>query len=555
MSKIFKIFDIMGLTRLAMGGTVYDWYIATTGNDTTGDGTKDLPYLTVAKVLTVISADETVWVEAGTYLFGNVTINKGLWYSNGALWKDNSGAGSFILLGTADIKLFQGITFDRDSTGTNGLFINSGCSNATFNSCSFINMTSYFLQSHASAGADFTWNSCNIEGGSSGVLFTYAQNMLFDGCTITNILGNGFYRYGSSGFLSVTNSTLTQVGGHAFYHRTVGDLIIDNNTINITSNFTGLILHNSYFAADLTITNNIINITAVSTADLLRLNDARFDNITIDNNTITTDATFTKGIVYVTPKVSVSVSGNTIIHPISSVLSSYQIRIIGGTDAFTAAVNDNIINGYNKDGYNIGVGSETTTANDDKITLTATGNTIYSALFYDDALPVGPHGIFVGFMKLMTVEDNYVNGAGIGIALENDGASYSGVDVTGNTLINNIEHFRHKGVSDLEISVNIFRSEKTFCTGMISGSTQLAGEHSINTDINNNILYEGTGVTLSTAWISYDADNATGISVDFDTVWSVDNDPKYTIGADVMTDWAEIQTAGYEANGNNTNPF
>jgi len=48
-----------------------DWiYVATTGNDGTGDGTSGAPYLTVAYAITQATSGDTIYINAGTYNIG-----------------------------------------------------------------------------------------------------------------------------------------------------------------------------------------------------------------------------------------------------------------------------------------------------------------------------------------------------------------------------------------------------------------------------------------------------------------------------------------------------
>jgi hypothetical protein len=52
-----------------------DIYVATTGNDTTGDGSVGNPYATPGKASGVASGGDTIFVKAGTYTFTSNTIN------------------------------------------------------------------------------------------------------------------------------------------------------------------------------------------------------------------------------------------------------------------------------------------------------------------------------------------------------------------------------------------------------------------------------------------------------------------------------------------------
>lgn len=54
------------------------WYIATTGNDTTGDGSSALPWLTISKAHTAASSGDTVICKAGTYTLVTQVFSKSL---------------------------------------------------------------------------------------------------------------------------------------------------------------------------------------------------------------------------------------------------------------------------------------------------------------------------------------------------------------------------------------------------------------------------------------------------------------------------------------------
>src|SRR4030042_6081029 len=53
-------------------GTIY--YMATTGNDTTGDGTIDLPWKTLTKANTMLAPGDTLYIRGGTYTGAGVRM-------------------------------------------------------------------------------------------------------------------------------------------------------------------------------------------------------------------------------------------------------------------------------------------------------------------------------------------------------------------------------------------------------------------------------------------------------------------------------------------------
>jgi len=60
------------LLSLTLGATKL--YVATTGNDGTGDGSAGAPYLTIAKGVSEASSGDTVYIVSGTYNI-NATID------------------------------------------------------------------------------------------------------------------------------------------------------------------------------------------------------------------------------------------------------------------------------------------------------------------------------------------------------------------------------------------------------------------------------------------------------------------------------------------------
>lgn len=86
------------------------YYVATTGNDTTGTGTIGAPWLTVAKGLRSLSAGDTLYIRAGTYVVSSV-------YGNVA--GDSYGGGAASWAGATSIRNYPGETVVVQSRGFN----------------------------------------------------------------------------------------------------------------------------------------------------------------------------------------------------------------------------------------------------------------------------------------------------------------------------------------------------------------------------------------------------------------------------------------------------
>lgn len=127
-----------------------DYYIATTGNDTTGAGTLASPWLTLAKAITACANTETdtVHLASGTYAFVTQVLKSitiiGNSYEDTFL--DGSGANvnwNSLAVTTCNIK---NLTF-KNATGTNGdrsMFTNyTGSASSTYNfeNCRFTDLT------------------------------------------------------------------------------------------------------------------------------------------------------------------------------------------------------------------------------------------------------------------------------------------------------------------------------------------------------------------------------------------------------------------------------
>jgi len=285
--------------------TVYVSQTATNGygvgNDTTGDGSKSTPYLTLTKALTVTNASDTVVLNDGTYsevgflnpADANLTINAE--NRHGAIIQTANGA---------DIRVFHlqadttGITFgeiviDAQNTQascvTDGAVSTGGIS-ATFSGTKFLNPTTQFFS------------------------FTRCKNITLDGnwvaqATSLSSAGFGFQHTtandGAAGTISITDGQMTissittsSRGGILVSPTDVAgvDLTIQNVTINITANASGTIVYGIKAAAlqSAVIETNTINLYTSATPQGIIVNNSAVDNIDtcrIATNTVTTDQT------------------------------------------------------------------------------------------------------------------------------------------------------------------------------------------------------------------------------------------------------------------------
>lgn len=101
------------------------YYIATTGNDTTGDGSSGNPWLTISKAHTAASSGDTVMVAAGTYTWTDQTFTKSLTIIGAGITQtvfNGGGAAIRWTLGAYTLSV-SGIKFTGSLLSNNGVFI------------------------------------------------------------------------------------------------------------------------------------------------------------------------------------------------------------------------------------------------------------------------------------------------------------------------------------------------------------------------------------------------------------------------------------------------
>lgn len=171
-----------------------DWYIATTGNDTTGDGSSGNPYLTLAKAHTVAASGDTVYVAAGTYTLATLAFAKNITIVGAGATTTIFSAVAAVVWNTTNWNVtVSGITFLNTST-TNFKSENCTTSHAiTMTSCIIKSLTatttnSLFSNYNNSNRCTITLNYCLLipTTATSTNLF-YARSYatyVFTGCVV-----------------------------------------------------------------------------------------------------------------------------------------------------------------------------------------------------------------------------------------------------------------------------------------------------------------------------------------------------------------------------------
>ena len=205
-------------------------YVATTGNDTSGNGTQAYPWLTIQHAIDNVTASDTIYVANGTYS-ENVYVNKsinltGNGYQNTTI---NSALDSDyvfeVIVNNVSISGFRitGATDDDQA----GIYLDSAYYCNVYNNDVSNNFQGIFLAS------SFNNTISNITSNSSGYIGIYLESSSNN--TLTNITSNsnfqGIYLESSSNN-TLTNSIVNANEENGIYL----DSSSSNTLINITSN-------------------------------------------------------------------------------------------------------------------------------------------------------------------------------------------------------------------------------------------------------------------------------------------------------------------------------
>lgn len=163
------------------------YYIATTGNDTTGNGSSATPWLTISKAHTSASSGDTIICKDGTYTWASQTFTKALTIraqNNGLVTLDGAGA-NLRWYFTANNVVISGITFEDAISTANaniaGIFemdeaVTATNYTITFNNCTF--------QSTLSASTT-ALTRCIFGGGNSSK--SGQDNFIFNSCLFNDL--------------------------------------------------------------------------------------------------------------------------------------------------------------------------------------------------------------------------------------------------------------------------------------------------------------------------------------------------------------------------------
>jgi len=194
-----------------------DIYFSPDGNDTTGNGTEETPYLTLSKAHTEATTGDTLHAMAGTHTWVTTTITKAVTIQGASptttIFDAGGTTANVYLRNSVNGTIVNDITFTNNGTSSPDLpIIFSGVSNATtnlyFNRCIF--HTLYYNADGGSGDSDIS-----LFGTAKGFGNTRCGTLNFNSCIFYNIkstsaVGYVFADVSWSGSLTATTGLILE---------------------------------------------------------------------------------------------------------------------------------------------------------------------------------------------------------------------------------------------------------------------------------------------------------------------------------------------------------
>lgn len=462
------------------------YYVATTGNDTTGDGSAGNPWLTLTKAESSASNNDTVHVgagifEAATYFtFAKAITWVGAGMASTILRGNNSSR--VIYLNSTSTKSFSDFNISGLSSGTLPAYHveGSGVDQATtFTRCDF---------------SDGKTTTIRMNSGMLGVALVDCTCVL--GATQTQFL----HELGGASGWSLTNCTITAPTGLAMNGLIYGGAAATSGTFSIVG----------------------CNLTVLSNYAPLRFTNAGFTDVVITDNNITVGSNNTRAVNEL-----INFSGNcqfkrnTITVPSTSTATipvKFQSTVGTGPDCVWAD-EDNVIYTYNADSYGMLMGDEGGDIQSKAGAFNGSSirrNRLYFAPYFGYSIGQA-HGIMMGGNTNIYYEDNYLYGAAYCAACKGHSEAWTAGYIQNNVFENCTYPVRMKGQSSIKCVNNVIVNSGGMAGTSLSITENGAGEDSDNAFIRNNLcirdadkVYEFLDTSYATADLDYQGVYLTG---------------------------------------------
>ncbi len=549
---LVKAYTDFGVTAEAANAA---WVLAT-GNDTTGNGTKATPYLTLDKADGVVNtATIPIYVGTKNDYAGDVSLV----YLYDPAAHTIKGIGRAVVR-TAAAAYTHRLRYDTKASLAGLTYIPSGnlTAQAVYQqTCPSIELDKLFINSTAAGAVGPQFKSIK----NSVILGTYSDfpislnapatgNIEISSCFINATSPGVCNPPNWTGIISFLNNKIrgTYTGGSGFVFRglnTAAQFLIKGNDIDVAAS---VIFSNSVDIVASEISYNTFYLRSTLASRAIA-NSTSYNTLTVNRNRFIDVANYGAGEVYLIVFTNAKgvISNNLIkLDNTQKTAGGAEIQFLrtNTTVIDTVVVSGNRLLSNRTIGYHICIGGESTTANDDTITLPVIEkNYIRSSSYYDETY-VGKtvHSSFIGHQLNGHIRWNNFSEGGYGAIIKHTGDTQVSGGVYGNLLINQLVYGAlAKGVDGVVIANNtVIYSACTPAGGAIGLIANTAGTDSDNCVVKNNILvYTGEG-NFTAVLIEGGAANVVDYNIYYCT-----GTLRFSVGGAFKT-FAEWQALGYD---------
>lgn len=462
-------------------------WVSLTGNDTTGNGSKESPWRTMIKAEASITNDinQVVYIKTGVYDENPnwLLLDKNAkWYGIGFNTLKTDGTSYVLVLRSTKVCEFHNFIIDQQTTTTTvGAIFYAPSENKLIQRCCFKNIKTNAV---TIGGINCKLKYCVISM-ASGVMTDFNKSVEFDTCYLK---GNLIIQYRSSidSTLVLKHNKISKAtsGSFSFTATILNTEIKDNKINDVKINYgsgTGLINFSKNIFKNSELDVYQINLASSVAGYDFTFNDNRIDSNSSINNIIlvgVNKVSILRNLVYL------------------NVESCEFISIEPSIECTEVNVNYNTVNKLiADDGYGIKIGNETTNANDNKILVcNLIGNKVNCVDYFNPGTVNTIHGIFVGHQKDAVIKYNKVRGAALGIAVKGETSSYYTDGFIAYNVISECITYGivSKGIGGVKIYNNtVLQNELTGSTSSalyFLSSTTTPAHHAIDCIAKNNIL-------------------------------------------------------------------
>lgn len=548
-------------TPTRVGGAIW---VSKDGDDSTGDGSESLPYLTASKAYTEASDSDTIYLKTGTYAetFWNAITKEVDFVGIGdVLIKNTSGAEAVKITAAKTVGFYNLTMSGADVTGStlrsslNGVIIN-------VNRCRFIDTS----EGSSSYNSILTTSGAYLNEIKDSIFIMYSNgwgaiyNTSATKYTAVGCIFSGSTKAGVTGYSSGDNFNYCRVdlsNGYLIRGRVGASYSYKWNTFNLTS--TARLAFDSFASGTGVFIFSYNTVTSSSTGDGILISEPMYSEVNITNNTFNyTSTTYTGRIISIE-----DITGTTNIISNTIQLDSLEFTALGiavtsgGQTVGLTKINYNTLISKQLGGSFVRVGSDNTTANDDLVNGgEIIGNKAYGARYYDD-VNTSCHGLFVGYNINWTYKYNYINGFGINLLLKGSANTYTSGGMFYNVSINPVtEAIYIKGVRDVLLYNNTCYNDVNEGKMLVRFSNTDGGDGATGCTLINNIIADVSNTSTTTdGLISVDSDSTTGLSSDYNCLYRPNGGNYAHYNGVGYTSLATWQVVGFDANSIDSDPL